>query len=625
MTIEAWLMVALLVAMFALLVWGKLPTWVVFIGTLTIAMTLKLAPLNELLSGFSNPGVVTVAVLFPIAAGMYATGAITIASNLLVGLPHKLREAQLKIFVPVAGASAFLNNTPLVAMMVPVIKDLSQKTGLRAPRLLMPMSFASILGGATTLIGTSTNLIIAGLIIAAGLPAMNIFAPTLIALPAAVIGILFLITIGNRLLPEGTQEQDVSPARRYKAEFLITGNSPLIGKTILESGLAQAPGYQLVDFEPVEGEHYRTISDLDPAEKKGLFHRLTRIWNMRGRKKITTAMPEQPDLDLTQVFQPGDILTFIADNEALPGLWTTIGIKPTAGMPLDSKRHTHQLVEVVVAASHPSVGRYIAELPVREDPPYRAEIVAICRDNNAADEALRDFRIQAGDVGVLEVEDEFFYQTRGQSEFSLTRRLEGYRIQRTSRATVAGVITIAMILLAAFNVMSMLNAALLGGLALLLTGSMTSRTAWNSIEWDTIVILGAAVGLSTVISSTGLSGVIAENLKAIGGSDPYVALIMIFIACIILTNIITNAAAASIMFPIALALSGSLGVSFTPFAVVLMLGTSYAFISPAGYQTNLMVQEPGGYAFMDFVKLGTPLTIIAGAIVLILTPLIYKF
>ena len=140
MTSQAWLLVAILAMMFGLLIWGKLPTWFVFILTLTVVMTLRLAPLEDLLSGFSNPGVITVAALFPIAAGMYSTGAITIATGVLIGLPDKLRQAQIKIFPPVAGASAFLNNTPLVAMMIPVVKDLSQRTGIAATRLFMPMS-----------------------------------------------------------------------------------------------------------------------------------------------------------------------------------------------------------------------------------------------------------------------------------------------------------------------------------------------------------------------------------------------------------------------------------------------------------------------------------------------------
>jgi di/tricarboxylate transporter len=482
MNAEAWLLVFLLIGMFALLIWGKLPTWLVFMGTLTIAMTLKLAPLNELLSGFSNPGVITVAALFPIAAGMYATGAITIASNLLVGLPEKLHQAQLKIFAPVAGASAFLNNTPLVAMMVPVVKDLSQRTGLAATKLLMPMSFSSILGGASTLIGTSTNLIIAGLIVSAGLQPLNIFAPTLVAVPAAIIGMFFLMTLGNRLLPAGTLEEDDFTLRRYKAEFLVIEDSPLIGKTLLETGLFEAPGYQLVEFNrnDMDAEHHK--NETHPYPNRGLFHRLTRLWRFRERIRAGKPELEEKEIDPTQVMQAGDILTYVTDDQALPGLWTTIGIKPVAGMPLETKRHKHHLVEVVVAPSHPAVGRYISELPVRENPPYSAELVAISRDNLPPEEPLKDVRMTGGDVGVLEVEDDFFYQTRGQLEFSLTRHLDGYRIQRTSRATIAGVILIAMILLAAFNVMSLLNAALLGGLALLLTGSMSPRTGWQSIE-----------------------------------------------------------------------------------------------------------------------------------------------
>ena len=324
-------MVALPVIMFALLVWGKLLTWLVFIGTLTIVMTLKLAPLDYLLSGFSNPGVITVT----------------------------------------------------------------------AAKLYMPMSFSSILGSTMTLIGTSTNLIIAGLIISAGLPALNIFAPTLVGVPAALIGIAFLITFGNRLLPEGVQGEDDFAKLRNKAEFLVFENSPLIGKTILESGLAEAPGYQLVEFEHADIGSNPQEQESRPAPfGLGLFHRLTRTWRARPKKGLRKPGIDKQGIDLSQVIQEYNTLTYITDNQALPGSWTTIGIKSAKGMPLESKRHTHQLVEVVVAPSHPAVGRYISELPVREDPPYSAEIVAISRDNLPSEVPLQDFRIQGGDVGV---------------------------------------------------------------------------------------------------------------------------------------------------------------------------------------------------------------------------------
>ena len=167
--------------------------------------------------------------------------------------------------------------------------------------------------------------------------------------------------------------------------------------------------------------------------------------------------------------------------------------------------------------------------------------------------------------------------------------------------------------------------AALPAVGLLLTGCLPLNRAWRSIEWDTLVVLGAAVGLESAVTATGLSQVIADVLSALGGGNPSVALAVVFVGCIIMTNVITNAAAAAFMFPVALSMANDLGVSFLPFAVILMLGTSYAFINPAGYQTNLMVQGPGNYTFMDFVKVGVPLTIIAGIVVVVLTPIVYGF
>jgi di/tricarboxylate transporter len=234
-------------------------------------------------------------------------------------------------------------------------------------------------------------------------------------------------------------------------------------------------------------------------------------------------------------------------------------------------------------------------------------------------------RIEAGDNAILEVEDSFFYDIRDETEFALIRRLRGYQVQRTERAVIATVITVAMVLLAAFGIMSMLNAALLAGLALLLTGCLSLDRAWRSIEWSTLVVLGAAVGLESAVTASGLSQVIADMLSLLGGDNPYVALAVVFLGCIIMTNVITNAAAAAFMFPVAVSMANDLGVDFMPFAMILMLGTSYAFINPAGYQTNLMVQKPGGYTFADFAKVGIPVTILAGIVVVILAPLVYGF
>lgn len=636
MSLEGWVMLVILIVMFGLLIWNKLPTWLVFVGTLAVAMTLRLAPEDELLKGFANSGVATVGVLFIVAAGMYSTGAITLMADRLIGLPKTLSSAQLKILPPVAVGSAFLNNTPLVAMMVPVIRDITQAARLAASKLYIPLSFASILGGAATLIGTSTNLIIAGLVAEAitagtlqGMNFISIFDPTLIGLPAAIVGLAFLMIVGTRLLPQPPERPSAAAQRRlYRAEFMVLPNSPFVGKTAADVGLAETDGYKLVGLERANGATPTLAPEPEPEPKRGLFHRFS-LFKKRRRAAEKVAAVEAPAPPVAeQVLRAGDVLVFHADTDSLPDLWAKIGLEPAVSSPeleMETERYEHHLVEVVVAPSHPIVGRYVSELPVREDPPYKAEIVAVSRNGRPVESPILEMRIEAGDNAILEVEDNFFYETRDETEFALTRRLHGYRVQPTDRATIATIITVNMVLLAAFNLMSMLNAGLLASLALLATGCLPLDRAWRSIEWDTLVVLGAAVGLESAVTATGLSQVIADMLSVLGGDSPQVALAVVFLGAIIMTNVITNAAAAAFMFPVALSMANTLGVNFMPFAIILMLGTSYAFINPAGYQTNMMVQGPGVYKFVDFVKVGLPLTVVVGVVAILLAPLVYSF
>lgn len=605
MTFEAWIMLAILIVLFGFLVWNKLPAWIVFIGALTVTMTLGLAPERELLEGFASPAVATVGVLFTVAAGMYSTGAITLIADKFIGLPKTLSKAQLKILPPVAISSAFLNNTPLVAMMIPVVRDIGHTARLAISKLLIPVSFASILGGAATVIGTSDNLVIAGLVADAiadgslqGMEPINIFDPTWIGLPAAVVGILFIILVGVRLLPQ-PEEGDAGETERkriYRAEFVVQAGSYLVGKTVGDAGLGQGKGYQLISLK------------------------------RDGGRQTIVAKPESDSVPIQQEeLRSNDILTFHTDANAVPELWTKIGLKPAVGRDSGSERHEHHLVEVVVAQHHPDVGRIVSEIPVREDRHFVDDIVASSRDEGPLEEAIMDAVVEVGDNAILEVEDNFFYSIRNELDFALIRRLHGYRVQRIDRAVIAGAITITMVLLAALDVMSMLNAGLLAFLAMLLTGCLTLERAWQSIEWRTLVVLGAAIGLESAITATGLSQVIADVLSMLGGDSPFANLVIVFVGTIVMTNIITNAAVAAFIFPVALSMANKLEVSFMPFAMILMLGTSYAFINPAGYQTNLMVQGPGDYGFKDFVKVGVPLTILAGLVALLLAPIVYGF
>jgi di/tricarboxylate transporter len=593
MPLQAWVMLGILAVMFALLIWDRLPAWLVFVGTLTAAMTLKLAPAEALLKGFSNTGVFTVAALFPVAAGMYATGAISLLSQRMIGLPRSVGAAQLRIFPPIALGSAFLNNTPLVAMMIPVVRDLTRITGLAGSKLFMGLSFSSILGGTMTLIGTSVNLIIAGLVADAmasgrltGMKPLTIFEPIWVGLSATVAGLLFMMLIGTRLLPDDRRQESASSAKRvFRVELRVQPQSNLDGKTLEAAGFAKPVGYSLLS-----------------VTRGGAAMEITSTLQLSG----------------------GDVLAFAAPVGVLPGLWATIGLVPLYASPTYTPRHRHHLVEVVVSRQSPAVGHLISELPL-PDSPYRALIVGGSHDGQAPEVSLADYRVQAGDAGILEVDDSFFYENRRETDFIVTKVIDGFSVQRVDRAWAAAVITGAMVAAAAFGITSMLNAALLATMAMLLSGCLPIERAWRSLDWKTLVVLGAAVGLESAVTGSGLSQKIAELCATIGGGSPRASLAVVLAGTLIMTNIITNAAAAAFMFPVALSMAQRLHVSFLPFVMILMVGASCAFINPAGFQTNLMVQEPGGYTFADFAKVGLPLTLVVGVVVILVAPLAYGF
>jgi di/tricarboxylate transporter len=290
---------------------------------------------------------------------------------------------------------------------------------------------------------------------------------------------------------------------------------------------------------------------------------------------------------------------------------------------MQSARHQHQLVEVVVSAQASAIGHRLSDLPL-PDSPYEVMLVGVSRHGEAPTaEELDDLRVEPGDGAVFEVNDRFFYESRRESDFLIVKTWEGNQVKRADRAVVATLITLSMVLLAASEAMSMLNAAWLATFAMLLTRCLTIEQAWASIQWKTLVVLGAALGLESVIEGSGLSTNIAEICASVGGSSPRVALAVIFLATMVIANLIGYAAAAGFMFPVAMSMSEMLGVNFKPFAIVLMLAASCTFMNPAGFQTNLMVQKDGGYAFKDFGRVGIPLVFIVGAVVLLLAPIVY--
>jgi di/tricarboxylate transporter len=456
----------------------------------------------------------------------------------------------------------------------------------------MGLSYIALLGGTITLIGTSTNLIVAGLVTEAiakgtlpGAKPLALFDSMWIGIPVTAAGILFMIFIGSRILRDSTANTNLSEKRLYRGEFRVEPGSKIEHKTLTQAGLGTTASYAI-----------------DSIRRNG-----------------TSARPA-PDFKLER----DDILTFFAPAEVMPSIWATIGLVPVHASPMFSKRHRHQLVELIISDRAPAIGHRISELPL-PDSPYQMMLVGISRYGRPPEVPLADLRLEPADAAIVEVDDEFFYENRREVDFLLTKRLDGFQVKRVDRALIAVAITVGMILLAALGLMPMLNAALLATFAMLLTGCLTIPRIWQSLDWQTIVVLGAAIALESAATSSGLSKAGAEFFTRFGGRSPMLALTAVFLGTVLLTNVVTNVAAAALMFSVASSLSTNLGVSFLPFAMILIVGASCTFVNPAAFSTNLMVQVPGGYQFSDYARVGLPLTILVAVITLVLTPIIYGF
>jgi Trk K+ transport system NAD-binding subunit len=365
--------------------------------------------------------------------------------------------------------------------------------------------------------------------------------------------------VAPRLLPGNTDSNnDTLPSGRlYEAIFIVEKSERMHGKTLEEVGFARPVGFEIKSIERPGTGHLQVTDDLR--------------------------------------LQEGDRITFWAHTDTLPHLWSRIGLRTAdQTFELSSGRHRHHLVEVIISPHNPAVGRRIEQIHAERTSLFGGNLVAISRGGKPVGSTNGNAIIRPGDNAILEVQDAFFYENRNEQWFKLIRRLRGFHIKRTDRAIVATVITMCMVTTVALQWLPLITAALLAVFAMVITGCMDIVHAVKSIDIPTIIILACAIGLESAVTQTGLSSAIASAIEMASGTDPYLALTAIFIGAVVMTNVITNPAAAAFMFPIAANLAADIGVSFMPFVIVLMLGCSYAFINPAGYQTNMMVFEPGG-------------------------------
>jgi di/tricarboxylate transporter len=598
-TWQGWFTIFVLAAVLLALV-RNFPTDAVLLGgTVILTLTGIISPM-EAFSGFSNEGMLTVAALFVVAAALRETGALDSIGRLVLGNARTERAVMLRLAGSVTGMSAFLNNTPIVAMFIPIITRWCSKNGISPSRLLIPLSYLTILGGTCTLIGTSTNLVVSGLLRremdldpghSANLAPIGLFELSWVGIPYAIIGTAYLFFIGYRLIPDRKDfiEKMAQTAREYLVDLRVEPGCLLIDKTVEAAGLRRLRGLFLIEI----------------------------------LRKDEVISPVRPDHTLSE----GDVLTFTGEVSTIIDLERIQGLVPIAddGYEVQAlKRRGRVLSEAVVSATSPVVGKTIRDSDFRAR--YNAAVVAVHRGGARLQGRVGDIVLRAGDTLLLQAGPHFLSVHRNDPDFYLVSGIEDSRPVRHDKAGLSiGFLVILIVLMSTGYVSIVIAAFVVAGL-MVVTRCISAGDARQSLDWQTLVTIGASFGLGEALRNSGVVGVVAEfAVGNVGSWGPYALLAVIYLMTSLTTEAITNNAAAVLMFPFAVAIADRYGVSPRPFVLAVMFAASASFMSPIGYQTNLMVYGPGGYRFTDFLRVGLPLELILWASAVILIPIVWPF
>ena len=596
MDIASYLAIAAVLICFSALVFTRYAADIVLMGGVTALLVMGVISPVEALSGFANQGMITVAMLFIVAQGLSKTGGAAWLAGSLLGRPSTIGWAQLRLMLPVATLSSVVNNTPVVAMMIPAVMDWAKRNQFAVSQLMMPLSYAAIIGGACTLIGTSTNLVVDGMLRthyqavgAEEAHQLGIFDLAWVGIPCVIVTLVYVYFVSPLLLPKNTRssERQFGDTRQYTVEMLVEPSSPLVGQTVEVAGLRSLPGVFLVEIQ-------------------------------RSGHLITAVGPAQE-------LHANDRLVFAGNVESVVDLQKMRGLRPADDQifKLDSERSQRHLVEVVISNSFPQVGKTVKEGRFRST--YGAAIIAVAREGQRIKSRIGDITLKPGDTLLIEAGRSFERQQRYVRDFLLVRKIDDYSPVSHERMGIALTIFITMVILAATSLLSMLEASMLAAGAMILFRCTQAEEARRSIDWQVLIVIGASIALGTALEKTGVTLSIAQHFVGAVGQSPHTALVMLFVLVAGFSAIISNVAAAVLLFPVAAAISTELDVDMIPMAVTLMIAASASFSTPIGYQTNLMVYGPGEYRFVDFLKMGVPLTILVGITTVLLVPIIWPF
>lgn len=578
MTLEMLFVLVMIIIMLMLLLFEVIRAdFVVFLFLVIFLMT-NMISTEDALSGFSNEGLMTILLLFIVASAIEKHGVIEGVIYKLLGDNTSPRMALLKLLPPVGVASGFLNNTPIVLALTPVIKDWALKRGFSPSKFLIPLSYITIIGGTLTLIGTSTNLIIHGLLISDGKEGYSFFQLAPVGIFILIVGLIYLVTIGYKLLPThlGATEKIESETKEFLAEAEI-------GE----------------DFEYCN----RSVLDVTKHALKGIYI----IEIIRDKRPL-------PEVNAYTYVQAGDRIIFSATLESIGDIKDVKGLTLRTGSELtldDLQTDDTVLIEAVVSHRSILVGKTLKSSQFKTR--YQAGVIAIHRNNKRINSKVGDIVLKPGDTLLLLANESFLDVNRYSDDFYIVTNLTPPDKFIRNKRQGLGVLLLlgVMISFVVLGILSMLKAMLVMVVILSLLKLITPRDVVTSVQFDVILLIGSAFGVGKAITNSGLASFVAEHIVDFAKPLGLIALLTaLYIITNIFTELITNSAAAVIMYPIAIEVAEMMNVHYLGMVIAVTIAASSSFITPIGYQTNLIVYGPGGYKFTDYIKVGVPLSII---------------
>jgi di/tricarboxylate transporter len=546
------------------------PSLTFFIATVALLLGNVIGP-TDILKGLSNEQIIIIFLLVLVTAGIrlvFGTGLFDRIFSPSLGPKAFL----FRMMLTVSSMSAFLNNTPIVAFMIPYVKDWAKKTGNPASKFLIPLSFATILGGMITVIGTSTNLVLNGLIKQYNLPLLEFQDFLFLGIIVTIVGWIYLFFIGYKLLPSNPNEIDalMENLREYIVETEIASGSPLAGKSVKDAGLRNLQDVFLVEI-------------------------------IRDDRIISPVTPDE-------ILEAGDILFFSGNTQSIYTL-----IREDNGLSLpkadtsDLEEHFH-FVDAVIPANSALIGQRIKDSNFRER--FNASIIAIHRDGRRVAGKVGETYLAGGDFLLL-LAGEQPKQTTNDSDLFFLSVPKAIKSERKNWLSWLGIGSLLLLALGVVNVFPLFNVCVVILSAFVFLGVLTLTEIRKELDLSLLLILICSLAVGVGLQKSGTADWVAQGLiYSVKGLGPVAVLSSIFLITIFLTALITNAAAVAIVFPIAMALADQSHLSYTPFFVAIAFAASGDFMTPIGYQCNLMVYGPGGYKFKDFIRVGTPLTVL---------------